>query len=203
MNTILEKAIEVNADAIGLSALSGLDEQTDADLSRRARRPRVDVSGHHRRRRDQPRFRAPHRAAAGRRALLRTRRILRARRVRRARARRRAHQRSAEAIGSPRANEARSASPSASGAPRCRPRACRRFQRSKADLAPVPVPPFWGVRTLEEIDFDELWPCFDLRSLYRLSWGAANTKGEAFEELVRRSSNRGWRAIKRKRGANG
>ncbi|MFY9632738.1 MAG: methionine synthase [Candidatus Cybelea sp.] len=55
----------------------------------------------------------------------------------------------------------------------------------KADLAPVPVPPFWGVRMLEEIDFEELWRCFDLRSLYRLSWGAANTKGEAFEELVR------------------
>ncbi|MGC1985656.1 MAG: vitamin B12 dependent-methionine synthase activation domain-containing protein, partial [Candidatus Cybelea sp.] len=40
-------------------------------------------------------------------------------------------------------------------------------------------------RTLKEIDFEELWACFDLRSLYRLSWGAANTKGDAFEQLVR------------------
>jgi 5-methyltetrahydrofolate--homocysteine methyltransferase len=55
----------------------------------------------------------------------------------------------------------------------------------KSELAPVPVPPFWGVRTLEQVDFEELWGCFDLRSLYRLSWGAANTKGEAFERLVR------------------
>ncbi|HEY4433044.1 MAG TPA: B12-binding domain-containing protein, partial [Candidatus Cybelea sp.] len=55
----------------------------------------------------------------------------------------------------------------------------------KTEIAPVPVPPFWGVRTLDEIDFEELWACFDLRSLYRLSWGAANTKGEAFERLVR------------------
>ncbi len=55
----------------------------------------------------------------------------------------------------------------------------------KAQLAPVPVPPFLGIRTLKEIDFEELWACFDLRSLYRLSWGAANTKGEAFERLVR------------------
>ncbi|HEY2554731.1 MAG TPA: vitamin B12 dependent-methionine synthase activation domain-containing protein, partial [Candidatus Cybelea sp.] len=55
----------------------------------------------------------------------------------------------------------------------------------KTELAPVPVPPFWGVRTLEDVDFEELWECFDLRSLYRLSWGAANTKGEAFERLVR------------------
>ena len=30
-----------------------------------------------------------------------------------------------------------------------------------------------------------LWPCFDLKSLYRLSWGGANVKGEAWERLVR------------------
>ena len=30
-----------------------------------------------------------------------------------------------------------------------------------------------------------LWPCFDLKSLYRLSWGGANAKGEAWEKLVR------------------
>jgi 5-methyltetrahydrofolate--homocysteine methyltransferase len=54
----------------------------------------------------------------------------------------------------------------------------------KADRAPVPQPPFWGVRVLDRIDLRELWPCFDLRSLYRLSWGAANTKGDAFARLV-------------------
>jgi 5-methyltetrahydrofolate--homocysteine methyltransferase len=54
----------------------------------------------------------------------------------------------------------------------------------KSHPATVPVPPFWGVRVLETIDLEELWTCFDLRSLYRLSWGAANTKGEAFERLV-------------------
>ncbi|MGC2633291.1 MAG: methionine synthase [Candidatus Cybelea sp.] len=54
----------------------------------------------------------------------------------------------------------------------------------KADRAPVPQPPFWGVRALDRIDPGELWPCFDLRSLYRLSWGAANTKGDAFARLV-------------------
>ena len=31
----------------------------------------------------------------------------------------------------------------------------------------------------------ELWPCFDLKSLYRLSWGGANVKGEAWDKLVR------------------
>ncbi|MBV9233046.1 MAG: B12-binding domain-containing protein, partial [Candidatus Eremiobacteraeota bacterium] len=53
----------------------------------------------------------------------------------------------------------------------------------KGERADIPAPPFWGVRTLEP-ELDALWPCFDLRSLYRLSWGAANAKGGAFERLV-------------------
>ncbi len=55
----------------------------------------------------------------------------------------------------------------------------------KSELSEIPDPPFWGPETLETIDVEELWPCFDLKSLYRLSWGASNTKGEAFEALVR------------------
>jgi 5-methyltetrahydrofolate--homocysteine methyltransferase len=55
----------------------------------------------------------------------------------------------------------------------------------KADVADVPSPPFWGVRALDDIDLRDVWPCFDLRSLFRLSWGAANTKGEAFDRLLR------------------
>ncbi len=54
----------------------------------------------------------------------------------------------------------------------------------KGDLAEVPSPPFWGTRTIENVDLSDLWPCFDLRSLYRLSWGAGNSKGSAFERLV-------------------
>lgn len=55
----------------------------------------------------------------------------------------------------------------------------------KAELADIPAPPFYGTRTLTDIDPTRLWKAFDLRSLYRLSWGASNTKGEAFETLVR------------------
>jgi 5-methyltetrahydrofolate--homocysteine methyltransferase len=55
----------------------------------------------------------------------------------------------------------------------------------KSERADIPEPPFWGATTIEEVDLRELWPCFDLRSLYRLSWGASNTKGEAFDALVR------------------
>ncbi len=60
-----------------------------------------------------------------------------------------------------------------------------RYSAVKNEPAPIPVPPFWGTRVVQEIDPAQLWSCFDLRSLYRLSWGAANTKGEAFERLIR------------------
>ena len=60
-----------------------------------------------------------------------------------------------------------------------------RYSTAKNERAPIPAPPFWGTRVVRDIDPAQLWSCFDLRSLYRLSWGAANTKGEAFEKLIR------------------
>ena len=59
------------------------------------------------------------------------------------------------------------------------------YSAVKSERAPVPAPPFWGTRVVRDVDPQTLWSCFDLRSLYRLSWGAANTKGEAFDRLVR------------------
>jgi 5-methyltetrahydrofolate--homocysteine methyltransferase len=59
------------------------------------------------------------------------------------------------------------------------------YSAVKNEAADIPKPPFWGTRTVRDIDANVLWSCFDLRSLYRLSWGAANTKGEAFEKLIR------------------
>jgi 5-methyltetrahydrofolate--homocysteine methyltransferase len=55
----------------------------------------------------------------------------------------------------------------------------------KDERADVPAPPFWGPRTVEHVDLGELWPRFDHRSLFRLSWGASNTKGAAYEQLLR------------------
>ena len=55
----------------------------------------------------------------------------------------------------------------------------------KREHVDIPLPPFWGATTIEDVDLRELWPCFDLKSLYRLSWGASNTKGEAFDALLR------------------
>jgi 5-methyltetrahydrofolate--homocysteine methyltransferase len=48
-----------------------------------------------------------------------------------------------------------------------------------------PKAPFLGGRTLRDIDVRELWPHFDLRSLYRLSWGGGNVKGDAWDTVVR------------------
>ncbi len=48
-----------------------------------------------------------------------------------------------------------------------------------------PRAPFLGARTVDRIAVHELWPHYDLRSLYRLSWGAANLKGEEWERLLR------------------
>ncbi|MBV9270090.1 MAG: methionine synthase [Candidatus Eremiobacteraeota bacterium] len=59
------------------------------------------------------------------------------------------------------------------------------YSSIRSEATDIPKPPFLGARVLRDIDPNELWPCFDLRSLYRLSWGAANTKGEAFERIVR------------------
>ena len=58
---------------------------------------------------------------------------------------------------------------------------------ARADVGAVDVPhaPFFGARTLTHVDPRELWPCFDLRSLYRLSWGGANTKGAEWDRIVR------------------
>ncbi len=59
------------------------------------------------------------------------------------------------------------------------------YSTVRSERAAIPKPPFWGTHVVTDIDLPRLWSCFDLRSLYRLSWGAANTKGEAFEKLIR------------------
>jgi 5-methyltetrahydrofolate--homocysteine methyltransferase len=59
------------------------------------------------------------------------------------------------------------------------------YSAVKGERADVPVPPFWGVRAVDRVDLKDIWPCFDLRSLFRLSWGAANTKGDAYDALLR------------------
>jgi 5-methyltetrahydrofolate--homocysteine methyltransferase len=48
---------------------------------------------------------------------------------------------------------------------------------------PVPEPPFEGVREVE-IDLDEVFPYLDRHVLFKLHWGGKGVKGEAWRELV-------------------
>ena len=49
----------------------------------------------------------------------------------------------------------------------------------------IPAPPFFGVKVLDRIPLTELFRHIDLNTLYRLHWGAKNAKGEQWERLVR------------------
>ena len=60
-----------------------------------------------------------------------------------------------------------------------------RNARAGLARADVPVAPFFGKRVVQDVALDELWACFDERSLFRLSWGGGNAKGAAWETLVR------------------
>ncbi len=60
-----------------------------------------------------------------------------------------------------------------------------RTAREWLTQADVPEAPFFGARTIAGLDASELWAHFDLKSLYRLSWGGSNVKGAQWEALVR------------------
>ena len=49
--------------------------------------------------------------------------------------------------------------------------------------APVPEPPFWGVREIE-VDRDELYAHLDTHVLFKLHWGGRGVKGDAWKKLV-------------------
>ncbi|HLX03513.1 MAG TPA: vitamin B12 dependent-methionine synthase activation domain-containing protein, partial [Trinickia sp.] len=49
---------------------------------------------------------------------------------------------------------------------------------------PIPRPPFWGPREMLDIKVDEVFRSMDVRSLYRLQWGAKSTKGDEWRRLL-------------------
>ena len=49
--------------------------------------------------------------------------------------------------------------------------------------APVPEPPFWGAREVE-IDLDEVYPYLDRHVLFKLHWGGRGNKGEDWRRIV-------------------
>src|SRR3954469_10874201 len=49
--------------------------------------------------------------------------------------------------------------------------------------APVPEPPFWGVRDVD-VDLDEVFPYLDRHVLFKLHWGGRGRKGEDWRRIV-------------------
>jgi len=48
---------------------------------------------------------------------------------------------------------------------------------------PIPEPPFFGVRDVD-VDLDEVFPHLDRHVLFKLHWGGKGVKGEAWRELI-------------------
>jgi 5-methyltetrahydrofolate--homocysteine methyltransferase len=56
--------------------------------------------------------------------------------------------------------------------------------RSAADPdAPIPSPPFWGTREIP-VELDDVFDHLDLHVLFKLHWGGRGVKGEEWEKLV-------------------
>jgi 5-methyltetrahydrofolate--homocysteine methyltransferase len=49
--------------------------------------------------------------------------------------------------------------------------------------APIPQPPFWGAREVP-VDLEEVFPYLDRHVLFKLHWGGRGVKGEAWRQLV-------------------
>jgi 5-methyltetrahydrofolate--homocysteine methyltransferase len=58
---------------------------------------------------------------------------------------------------------------------------------ARSDVAadnPVPSPPFWGTRVIRDIPLDEVFDLLDLDELYRLQWGARGS-GDQYKSTVK------------------
>lgn len=53
---------------------------------------------------------------------------------------------------------------------------------SVREVDPI-VPPFWGAREMPDVALANVWPHLDLKTLFRLHWGGKGVKDEAWEAL--------------------
>ncbi len=58
----------------------------------------------------------------------------------------------------------------------------RAHSKVRADV-PVPTPPFWGAKATKRIRLEDVVACLDRNALYRLQWGAKNAKGDEWARL--------------------
>lgn len=57
--------------------------------------------------------------------------------------------------------------------------------RAEIPAAPdIPTPPFFGPRVIKGIPLRELWPLLDHRELFKLNWGVRASNGQDFNTLV-------------------
>ncbi|MBI4504692.1 MAG: methionine synthase [Chloroflexi bacterium] len=49
--------------------------------------------------------------------------------------------------------------------------------------APVPRPPFWGPRILRDVPLEAIWPHLDRKTLFLLHWGGSKAKGAERERI--------------------
>ncbi len=84
------------------------------------------------------------------------------------------------------------AAPSPEGLPEAAPPALTACPSCLALPAPgagdaaygAPLPPFWGAQLVSGIPMDELLPLVDRKRLFRVGWGARGLTGERWEELA-------------------
>ncbi len=48
----------------------------------------------------------------------------------------------------------------------------------------IPTPPFWGAQVAQRIRLDDVSPHLDLNTLWRLAWGIKNLKGPEYDRVV-------------------
>ncbi|MFN8675352.1 MAG: methionine synthase [Thermomicrobiales bacterium] len=57
-------------------------------------------------------------------------------------------------------------------------------QSTVSEAEPI-TPPFWGARELTDFTLEDVWPHLDLKTLFRLHWGGKGLKDDAWEALLR------------------
>ena len=188
INVIIDRAVEVGADAIGLSALLvSTSKQMPLcvqELAKRGLEIPVLIGGA-----------AINRHFGRRSGILESAKRLRARRLllpRRLRGPRRdGRARRSRAPECARREGPRRGARRGDGPGRLRRRASARpaptVARSKVSTTvPVPRPPFWGARTISDVPLAEVFDLLDLKTLFRLHWGGKGVRGDDWDALIER-----------------
>ena len=76
---------------------------------------------------------------------------------------------------------------------------------ARSDVAannPLPTPPFWGTRVIRDVPIDEVFDLLDLDELYRLQWGARGS-GEQYKSTVKNEFEPALERLKKDAKENG